>query len=90
MRVPQPTECRGSLKWIRGLIGGRPDLLEDGLRQAGELADALFVAGRTQPVADVGCPAVLPHDGASWRPQGLAVPQHDRLALVGDADGCEG
>ena len=29
---------------------------------------------------------VLPHDGPAVRPAGRAVPRHDRLALVGDAD----
>ena len=36
--------------------------------------------------ADVGGPPVLPHDRAPRGAQGLAVPEHDRLALVGDPD----
>ena len=42
-----------------------------------------------QPGADVGRPPVLPDDRAAGRAEGLAVPEHDRLALVGDADGGE-
>ena len=38
-------------------------------------------------VAAGGGAAVLPHDGAVQGPAGAAVPGHDRLALVGDADG---
>ena len=54
--------------------------------QAGELGDAVLVAVGAQPVADVGRTTVLPHDGAAGRAERLAVPQHDGLALVGDAD----
>ena len=34
-----------------------------------------------------GAPAILPDDGVVHRLAGLALPQHRRLALVGDADG---
>ena len=43
-------------------------------------------AGGAQVVAARRGAAVLPHDGAVARPTGRAVPHHDRLALVGDAD----
>ncbi len=54
--------------------------------EAGELGDALLVAGVAQPRADVGRPAVLPDDRAARGAEGLAVPEDDGLALVGDAD----
>ena len=47
---------------------------------------AILVTSGGQACADVGGASILPNDGFAWRAQGLAVPQHDRLALVGDAD----
>ena len=44
------------------------------------------VAGVAQLVAAAGGAPVLPHDGPVQRPAGAAVPGHDGLALVGDAD----
>lgn len=54
MRVPQPNQCRGSLKWIRQLINGRPDLLDDELRRAGAL------------VSDASINWVSPKKGDDW------------------------
>lgn len=54
MRVTQPKECRGSLKWVRQLVAERPDILENGLRQAGALANA----------ATIGWPS--PHKDHAW------------------------
>jgi hypothetical protein len=54
--------------------------------KAGELADPLLVARLAESLADVSGAAVLPDDRAPRGAECLAVPQHDRLALVGDAD----
>src|SRR5436190_1576926 len=43
-------------------------------------------SGRAQLVADLGSTTVLPDDRATGRSEGLAVPQHDGLSLVGDPD----
>ena len=54
--------------------------------QPGQLGDPVLVALVAQARADVGGTPVLPDDRAPRRAEGLAVPQQDRLALVGDAD----
>ena len=54
--------------------------------QAGQLGDARLVAVGAQLVADAGGAPVLPDDRAARGAEGLAVPQHGGLALVGDAD----
>ena len=50
------------------------------------LAHALLMAGLAQPRALVRRAAVLPHDGGRDRLERLAVPEHERLALIGDPD----
>ena len=45
-----------------------------------------LVAVRHQPRAAIGGAPVLPDDGAMHRPARGPLPQHDGLALVGDAD----
>ena len=55
--------------------------------EAGALAHERLVAGRLEPVAELGGAPVLPDDGVVDRLAGLAVPDHRRLALVRDADG---
>src|SRR5262249_48152703 len=57
--------------------------------QAGELCDAIFVAGRTQLGAYPGGPAVLPDDRTVRRGQGGRVPDDGGLALVGDPDAAD-
>src|SRR5215470_16561629 len=54
---------------------------EPGLRR-----DAGFVPRRLEARALVRGSPVLPHDRVRDRDAGLAVPEHRRLALVGDAD----
>src|SRR6185503_3053592 len=54
--------------------------------QARVLADRRLVAVRLQALALRRRPPVLPHDGAVDGAPGAAVPEHDRLALVGDAE----
>ena len=49
--------------------------------------DQVEVPGRGQLVAAGGGAPVLPDDGAVAGPAGAAVPGHDRLPLVGDAEG---
>ena len=48
----------------------------------------LMTFGR-QSRGHVGCPAVLPDDGAVQRLARRRIPDHSRLALIGDADGGE-
>ena len=38
-------------------------------------------------IAEPGCPPVPPHDCHSCASEGLAIPQHDGFALIGDANG---
>ena len=52
-------------------------------RQARLRAEAVDRAERRDPL---GAARVLPHDRVGERAPALALPQHDRLALVGDAD----
>ena len=58
-----------------------------GQRQAGfstkPVLTGLSAQGLHQPVGA----GVLPDDGVGDGPTGVGVPQHSRLALVGDADG---
>ena len=54
--------------------------------QAGRPADPVDVAGVAQLVAVPRGAAVLPHDRVVDRLARAAVPDHDRLALVGDPD----
>ncbi len=67
-----------------GRLGGAEVGVEDEAGRGaheGEMArlGELGAEGRRAPV--------LPHDGAVQRPSGRAVERHERLALVGDADG---
>ena len=48
------------------------------------------MSGLAQRVAPLGGATVLPHDGAVQGAAARAVPGHDGLALVGDADGRHG
>ena len=72
------------------LVLGQPGQLgagEVGVEpQPGQLGDALLVALVAQALADGGRTPVLPDDRAPGRAERLAVPEQDRLALVGDAD----
>ena len=72
------------------LVLGQPHQLGGGevgvQAQAGQLGDPVLVTLVAQPCADVGRTPVLPDDRPPRRPQRLAVPEQDRLALVGDAD----
>ena len=56
-------------------------------QQAGLLGEELFQTLSLQLVAIACRAAVLPDDGVVDRLAGLAVPDDDGLALVGDADG---
>ena len=53
--------------------------------QPGQLRHPLLMALVPEPTADVGGTTVLPDDRPPWRAERLAIPQQDRLALVGDA-----
>ena len=72
------------------LVLGQPHQLgagEVGVQpQPGQLGDPLLVALVLEPRADVGGTPVLPDDRPPRRAERLAVPEQDRLALVGDAD----
>jgi acetyl-CoA carboxylase biotin carboxyl carrier protein len=57
--------------------------------EAGALADERLVAGVAQLVAAARRAAVLPDDRAVERLARVAVPRHDGLALVGDADSAQ-
>ena len=61
----------------------RPGWVE---HESGPLADELLPAGLAQLVAAAGGAAVLPDDRPVQRLAAVAVPGHDRLALVGDPD----
>ena len=54
--------------------------------QPGQLRHARLVSIGAQLVADPCSTPVLPDDGAPRGAQGLAVPQDDRLALIGDPE----
>ncbi len=56
-------------------------------QQAGHLGDRLLVPGLAQGGAFRRGAAVLPDDGVMDRLARGAIPDHHRLALVGDADG---
>src|SRR3546814_18858008 len=56
-------------------------------QQAGALPHQVFGTLGTQLLAESGGAAVLPGDRLVDGRTGLAVPDHRRLALVGDADG---
>src|SRR3546814_16613528 len=56
-------------------------------QQAGALPHQVFGTLGTQLLAESGGAAVLPDDRLVDGRTGLAVPDHRRLALVGDADG---
>ena len=56
-------------------------------QQAGAVGEHLFVARIAQRAALAGGAAVLPDDGVIDRAAGFLVPDHNGLALVGDADG---
>lgn len=94
MRVPQPSESRGSLQWIRRLVARRPDLLEGELRQAGALDPDATVDWRSPRDADewaeyrdgdfldlLGQSALRPALQEFW-PRG--GPQWDALGCAGD------
>jgi len=75
---------------LRMLVEHPPDLGagEVGIEhQARARSHVVLVAGVLEARAQVGGPAVLPHDGAMHGLEGLAIPEHDGLTLVGDADG---
>ena len=55
-------------------------------REAGLLAELLLVAGGLELVAVAGRDAALPDDRVLHRLAGRLLPDHRRLALVGDAD----
>ena len=55
--------------------------------QSGAGGDQIAVAGLIQALAQGGGAAVLPDDGVVDGSAGSAVPEDDRLALVGDAEG---
>ena len=57
--------------------------------EAGLFLDHLRKPVALELVAEAGGAAVLPDDGVADRLACLAVPDHGRLALVGDADGRE-
>ena len=65
-------------------LGGGEVRVED---QAGPAAHQVQVPGLRQLPAHPGGPAVLPDDGPVQGPAGAAVPDHDRLPLIGDPDG---
>jgi hypothetical protein len=75
------------------LVLGQPHQLGAGevrvQPEPGELGDPLLVALVPEPGADVGSTAVLPDDRAPRRAERLAVPEQDRLPLVGDPDRLE-
>ena len=58
--------------------------------QAGELTHPVLVAGLAQPVADVAGTPVLPHHRTARSGERGPVPEHRRLALVGESDGGHG
>ena len=60
-----------------------------GRRQAGLAPDYARRGRRARAPRDPVGPGVLPDDRVVVRPAGLAVPDHRRLALVGDAEGGE-
>ena len=59
-------------------------------QQAGLFRHRFSKAVGLQPVADLRCPAALPHNGIVHRLSCPAVPQDRRLPLVGDADAGNG
>ena len=63
-------------------FGGREVRIE---HESGDLSDACLMASLAQPRALVGRAAILPDDCGCDRLQSPAVPEHQRLALVGDA-----
>ena len=67
-----------------GIFSGREVGVQDQAGPLGEPAAAVAV-----PLAEGGCPAVLPDDGGADRGALGAVPDQGRLALVGQADGGE-
>src|SRR6185436_5372137 len=60
-----------------------------GKRKAGAGAKELDTGRGAEPRHVPGDAHVLPDDGVAQRDPGAAIPQHRRLALVGDADGGE-
>ena len=54
--------------------------------QAGLLLEQRLQTVGLQSIADRSGDAALPHDRVRHRTSGRALPQHDRLALIGDAD----
>ncbi len=54
--------------------------------QPGLALNHVGVAGLAQRIAHRGGATVLPDDGVGDGPAGLALPQHGRFTLVGDAD----
>src|SRR5262249_59542427 len=64
-------------------LGAREIGIDD---EAGLRADHRLAAVALQPVADRRRHTALPDDRVRNRPARLALPQHRRLALVGDAD----
>ena len=55
--------------------------------EAGLFGDERLEAVLGKLVADIGGAPVLPDDGVVDRLAGLAIPDHDGLALIGNADG---
>jgi hypothetical protein len=54
--------------------------------QARTLPKQRFLASFLELLAAIGGSSVLPDDSLVNRPAGVAIPQHRRLALVGDTD----
>lgn len=52
MRVPQPSECRGSLMWIRRSVARRPELLDSELRRAAAIRPDATIDWRSPRAAD--------------------------------------
>ena len=63
MRVRQPEDARGSLRWVQALVGGHQPLFERELRAAFGLGPMSRSTGarpsRTTTVPSIGTPAFL-------------------------------
>ena len=78
--VPQPRHVVEQ----PGELGARKVRID---HQTGFFREHRLAAVGLQPVAVTGGAAVLPHNGRVDRLAGLAVPDDDRFALIGNAQG---
>ena len=82
---------------VEDALAGTRDIIEDppdlGGREVGvehepsALAHQLLMTRRPQLLAAIRGPSILPDDRVAKGLAGDAIPEHDRLALIRDADG---